>query len=525
MIEPRRVIIVGNGASAWMTAACLNAAVNDGDFRPADITVVGKEATKEEPGWESALPELRQLVAVAGISEVEFLQRVGGTFSHAIRFDDWQENAPWYHAFDHHRPGPIDTSGSNWLSSDHAVPFAETVSSQPALCDAGISALPLPGVSEFPRLNYGYHCDETRLADVFREVAIARSVQHVTDECAAVERGDNGDIVAVNTAGGATVAGDLFVDCTGPEARLISGKLGVPFINSAQWLICDRVASIDIPYQQHYPGKVRPFTLVTAVPSGYIREIPLQDRRILQHIYAADINDANTVEQELRQHAGPAAPQLDVRHQTFASGHRAKPWVGNCVAIGSAFASVDPVASAAPSLGAFGINMLIEHIPLLGDMDPLAYRYNRILADLFYESLDFVELHYRLSARHEPFWREVTAPARRIERLTAKLDFWRKKPPAAPDFEDPHFAGGPPLPDGGLPGDHRAACDTGKLFGLSSYEMLLYGAGFPGYANSAGQSRSQVLDSVTAQLQQARASLPRHEQWLQTVCGMPDYNS
>ncbi|MBT8441473.1 MAG: tryptophan 7-halogenase, partial [Gammaproteobacteria bacterium] len=253
MIEPRRVVIVGNSASAWITAVCLDAVVNDGDFRPADITVVGRDEIRESPGLDATLPDLRHLVAVAGIDEAEFLKRAGGTFSHGIRFVGWRPEACWYHAFDRHRSGPIDTSGIDWLASDHGMPFAETVSAQPALCKDGIAPRPLPGVREFPRLDYGLHLDELRVAGVFRELAAARGLRHIADDCGDVERDDNGRVVALSTAGGARIEGKLFIDCTGIDAQLIGRKPGVPWVESSYSLAGDRVATIDIPYERHYP--------------------------------------------------------------------------------------------------------------------------------------------------------------------------------------------------------------------------------------------------------------------------------
>ena len=529
MMERQRIVIVGNSASAWMTAVCLDAVVNDGGFRPAEITVVGRDEVRENPGLDATLPDLRHVVAVAGIDENEFLKRTGGTFSHGIQFTGWRPEASWYHVFDRHRSGPIDSSGIDWLASDHGIPFAATVSVQPALCEAGISPRPLPGVREFPRLDYGFHLDDCSVAGVFRELAVARGVSHVADGLAGIERDHNELIVAVSTASGLKIDGNLFIDCTGTDALLIGEKLGVPWVDCSASLASDRVASIEIPYEQHYPGRVRPYTLVAAVPEGYVREIPLQDRLIRQCTYSSAITDDETAALVLRDPASEVDRPFEIQYRSIASGYRAKPWAGNCVAIGSSFAGIEPVSSTGPSLCVAGIRMLCEHFPLFGQMSTSAYRYNRILADRYFELLDFVELHYRLSAREDDFWRQAKERARRGERLAAKLDFWRQRPPAAPDFEDPNFPGSPTaaLPDGGLPGDHRPAMDTGGLFGLSSYEMMLYGSGQltdigPRRA-ATGRPRAKVLETVTAQLRQARATLPRHEHWLQTVCGMPDY--
>ncbi|MDZ7645499.1 MAG: tryptophan 7-halogenase [Woeseiaceae bacterium] len=174
--------------------------------------------------------------------------------------------------------------------------------------------------------------------------------------------------------------------------------------------------------------------------------------------------------------------------------------------------------------------MLAEHFPQHGEMAPLAYRFNRILANRFYEILDFINMHYCLTRRTDTaFWREVQRPERINDRLQAKLDFWRVKPPSASDFEDMHLPGQAdlPLPSGGLPGDHRPPVDTAGLWGYESYEAILYGMDFLREECDAwyGPDRPQpaVLRRVIEKLSQAPAKLPRHDAWLQQVLGMPRY--
>src|SRR5690606_31597812 len=154
--------------------------------------------------------------------------------------------------------------------------------------------------------------------------------------------------------------------------------------------------------------------------------------------------------------------------------------------------------------------------------------FNRIMANRFYEILDFINMHYCLTRRTDTaFWREVQRPERINARLQAKLDFWRVKPPTAGDFEDSFFPGQPqaPLPSGGLPGDHRAPIDTAGLWSYESYEAVLYGMDFLLEECDAwyGASRPppQVLRNVLDKLRAAPRKLPPHHLWLQRVVGMP----
>jgi tryptophan halogenase len=162
-------------------------------------------------------------------------------------------------------------------------------------------------------------------------------------------------------------------------------------------------------------------------------------------------------------------------------------------------------------------------------MEPLAFRFNRIMQNRYYEILDFINMHYCLTRRTDTkFWREVGRPERINDRLAAKLDYWRVKPPTSSDFVDQCFPGQAAAPrDQNGTGDARQPVDTGRLWNHHSYEAILYGMDFLhnecdtwfGKERPRPAIHKQVLDSVEA----ARDKLPPHDVWLKRVAGMPDY--
>jgi tryptophan halogenase len=261
-------------------------------------------------------------------------------------------------------------------------------------------------------------------------------------------------------------------------------------------------------------------------------EIPLQDKRSLGYVHCSAFLDEEDAEKELREFEGAHAESLGSRVIPFKVGRREKAWVRNCVSIGLASSFIEPLESTGLYLSDLAAVMLVEHFPYSNNMEPLAFRFNRIMANRFYEVLDFINMHYCLTRRNDTeFWREVQRPERINDRLKAKLEFWRVKPPSPSDFEDQFFPGQPdtPLSSGGLPGDHRSPLDTAALWSHESYETILYGMD---YLNTEcddwyGQQRPDpsVLQHVLDKLKLARQKLPPHDVWLQQVCGMPDYPS
>jgi tryptophan halogenase len=532
MSQPRRVVILGGGSAGWMAAAYLDAALNQPQMRVADITLVESPDVPRIGVGEATIPSINHILAVIGINEVDFLKRTDATFKHAIKYVNWLDGTgdSYYHAFGRRRMQPIDYSTSQWLRSDRSIPFSETISAQPALCEARIGPYPLPGDPKVAQFTYAFHMNALGFADYLCEIATSRGVRHHLDHMTEVELNDDGHIAAIRTREGLRIEGDLFIDCTGFAALLIEKQLGVEWVDCSQWLLSDRAVTIQLPYDVHYPGYVRPNTLATAVSAGWIWEIPLQNRRAWGYVHSSDFVDEHAAERELREFIGPIADDQPARFVPFKVGYRAKAWVKNCIAIGLSAGFIEPLESTGLYLSDLATVMLAEHFPLHGDMEPLAYRYNRIIADRFHEILDFINLHYCLTRRTDnEYWREVGSAARMHDRVRAKLEFWRSKPPSMLDFEDASFPGEPtaPLPSGGFPGDHRPPVDTAGVFGLSSYEAILYGMDFlreecdHWYGNN--RQPTQVLAPIAQRVDLASRHMPKHDTWLQQVCGMPVY--
>jgi len=531
-MTPRRVLIVGGGSSGWMAAAYLDAVLNRDGQKVADISLIESPDVPRIGVGEATIPSINHVLAAIGINEHEFLKRVDGTYKMAIKYVNWLDGQgeSYYHAFSRYRESPVDSSSLNWLMSDRSLPFSETISAQPVICDSCLAPKMIGRWDMGRPFTYAFHMNALQFADYLCEIAISRGVKHHFDHVVDIEMAESGDIAAVQTRSGNRLEADLFIDCTGFASLLIEKKLGVEWVDCSQWLLCDRALTIQVPYEHNYPGYVRPNTLATAVSAGWIWEIPLQNRRAWGYVHASEYVGEDEAENELRAFVGSLADDLPARFVPFKVGYRAKSWVRNCVAIGLSAGFIEPLESTGLYLSDLAAVMLTEHFPNGDDMEPLAFRFNRIVANRFHEILDFINMHYCLTRRTDTeFWREVQRPERIHDRLKAKLDFWRVKPPSPADFEDQFFPGQPdtPLPSGGLPGDHRSPVDTAGVFSLSSYEPILYGMDFLKEECDQwfGTDRppSQVPQRIVERLQMAPQKLPPHDVWLKQVVGMPDY--
>lgn len=529
---PRKVLIVGSGAEAWMTAAHLDGVLNRDGRKFADIAVLDLRGAQQTGVGESTIASFNHALGVMGVDQLEFMRRVDGTFKQSTKFVNWLHAGAhsFHHPFSLERTAPVDTVGRRWLESNRSVPFAETISVQPRLCEMNLAPQML-GPWDFGQpLRFAYHLDEAKLAGYLREVSTTRGITRYADALTGVDMGGDGNVAAVDTASGSRLTADLFIDCSG-SAALLSGKaLQVEWDDCSQWLPCNQVATMQVPYEHFYPGYIRPYTTATALSAGWVLEIPLRDRRSLGYVYCGDFLDQGGAEAELRAFEGRHADSLSVNSSSFKAGRRVNAWVGNCIAVGNSAGMTDPLVSTHLHTCSLAAAMLAEHFPFGDELAPLAFRFNRIMANRFYEILDFVNLHYCLTRRKDTdFWIEAQKRDRVNDRLKAKLDYWHHKPPSRSDFEDQFFPGQPerPLHSSGLPGDYRSPVDTAGLWGYEDYEVLLYGMDFlrEECNDWFGKDRPdpRIQAGVVKRLSIARTKLPPHDLWLRQVFGMPDY--
>ncbi len=531
-MQIKHVLIVGGGSSGWTAAAYLNAALNIGGQKVAEVSLVESPDVPRIGVGEATIPNINQDLAVIGIDELEFMKAVDGTFKQSIRYVNWLENNGkfYHHPFSRFGARFNDDSGRRWLMSDRSVPYMNTISAQPILCEMGLSPKMFKKVDLGIPLGYAFHMNALKFADYLRDFSTARGVTHYLDHVIGVDMHESGNIAAVQTKSGKRIEADLFVDCTGFAAHLIEKKLGIGWVDCSQWLICDRAVTMHVPYEEFYPGKVNPYTTATALSSGWLWDIPLQTKRSRGYVHSSAHISEDDAELELRAVEGAHAESLPSRIVNFKVGRREQQWVANCVSIGLSGGFIEPLESTGLYLSQLASELLAEHFPNTDDMAPLAFRFNRIMANRFYEILDFINMHYCLTRRTDTeFWREIRRPERTNDRLRAKLDYWRIKPPSVSDFADQFFPGQPDshLASGGPLGDNRFPIDTGRLWNHHSYMAILYGMDFlrdecrEWYGDNRPRPavHKQVLDAINS----AQEQLPPHDVWLKRMVGMPDY--
>ena len=172
-------------------------------------------------------------------------------------------------------------------------------------------------------------------------------------------------------------------------------------------------------------------------------------------MYSSAHSDDERAEKILRSYLGAAGADKPVRLLKFEAGYRERQWIHNCVAVGLSAGFFEPLESTGLMLIEVAAAMIAEFFPWNAEFAAPARLYNESMRRRCGKIVNFLKMHYCLSGRTEPFWRDNRLPAGIPEELQCLLAAWRHRPPSHFDFVSDH-----------------------ETFPYFSYQYVLYGMGF-----------------------------------------------
>ncbi len=386
-----RIVVCGSGVAAHLTAVALARQlppairivwVNGADSRDTDLFLGGVTA-----------PSAYAFNLAAGVSEPRLIIDTDSTFSWGTHFQDWGAGkVSWVQCS--HLALPI----VNGVLFHHYLWRLGIGPLEPFLAPAmaarrGVFAHPVAkGPKLLSRAEYGYQINPYSYAAPFAAAARALQVETITADITNVECAE-GTISALHLADGRVISADLFVDCTGPDARLLS-RLGVEAPVGRRL----RAAFSQLHAERIGP----PCRSVIARDFGWQSETSLKTSIARLTVYAPETeSEAIAAHGGSPQHAGE-----------ITLGRRACAWTSNCVAIGHAASVLEPLSHAPMLLLERDINRLLTLVPFTNDMSVERREYNRQSAEDFthaeifnralYETPLQAQSDFWLAARAEP---------------------------------------------------------------------------------------------------------------------------
>lgn len=459
----RSILIVGGGTAGWLTAAYLARFFDIAHNPRIRITLL------ESPGigiigvGEGTFPTIRNTLRYIGIDEASFVHATSATFKQGIRFENWVR-APsggrddhFLHPFEAPFQDGAHSLVAYWLLQDERArpAFAEAMTIQNRVAEAG-RAPKGAGEGDFAGpLDYAYHFDATRMAEVLAERARALGVVHLQGLLTrAALDGASGAIAHLETREHGDLQADLYVDCSGFRAELIGGALDVAFKPVGDVLFTDRALACKLPYETT-DTPLPSYTVASAHAAGWTWDIGLAGARGLGCVYSSAHMSDDAAAQVLERYTGGRSSAATTRLIPFEAGYRTRPWEKNCVAVGLSGGFLEPLESTGVLMIEAAAAMIAELFPHHGPIDGPARRFNELMGARYESIVAFLKLHYCLSRREEPFWRANAEASSIPDRLADLLEQWRYRPPSRFDFVLDH-----------------------ESFSYFNYQYILYGMEF-----------------------------------------------
>lgn len=388
-----RILVCGDGLAARMALAALARQLppttailwtRSGDQQGSDLfygTVTG--------------PSAYAFNLMAGVDERELTLASAAAFSWGTRYAGWGTGRSWMQSFA--LPFPV----IDGVQFHHYAAAAGAGGIDPFV--AGLQAArrgvfvhpPRASANGTPhplsRAEYGYQFDP---ADYGRLFATPERVERIAGTVASVEAAD-GRIAGVTMDDGRVVTADLYVDASGPAARLL-GRLA----DDAPAGRTIAITAHDLPADDQAPLRT-----IRATPLGWESDTPLKGRSRRTVVGAPGDVDG---------------PQATLDRRPLA-------WVGNCVAIGQAAGVAEPLTPAPMLLLERDIDRLLALIPVAGGTAVEAAEYNRRFAEDYDHAALFQQALFVADGLPDgPYWRAARAEAV-PEKLTRKLTMFERR--------------------------------------------------------------------------------------------------
>ena len=351
-----RIVVCGGGLAAHLAAAALARQL------PRSIQVVWvkcRDPRDTDLFYGGVVgPTAYSFNLLAGVSEPRLILGTDTAFSWGTRFDDWGENhRSWVQCF--HLPFPVV---GGVLYHQHLLRIGvgelEPLLLPAAAARRGVFAHPPEnGSGPLSRAEYGYQFNPYTYREPFAAAATSSGAQLIAADISEVECRE-GRIAALRLADGQSVTGDLFVDCTGVDARLLT-PLGVRAPEGRR---------LKAALSHHPGGKLGPpCRTLMARDFGWQSETSLQSGRARLTAYAPE-SEAPALA------AHGATPS---HHAEVVIGRRDVAWAGNCVALGHAAGVLEPLTHAPLLILQREIERLLTLIPVSPDMSVERREFNR----------------------------------------------------------------------------------------------------------------------------------------------------
>jgi len=430
-----RVIILGRDIAAWLSAAAVLRALGR---TGVTVEVVELPSLLSAHDVYASLPALEAFHTLLGFPETDVLRIAAGTFTLGQRFVNFSgPRPPFFHGYGTHGTQISRQPFSQfWFKARQAGLKAEweDFSLNAAAAKQGRFFVPDEDINAFAQCNYGYHLNAVRYAAYVKAQALRMGAlvhqAHVFD----ARQDTDGYVTSLLLGNGAEIAGDLFIDATGPDSLLLGGVMGVEVESWRQWFPCDRTITAAADPLRPLPS----YSQVRALRTGCLHLLPTQDMTGMIYAFSSELSKDDEALQMAAVVAG-LRMRPDAVAAVLTPGRRIRAWDRNVVAVGDAACVFDPLDNVMLDALQLGLAHLVTEFPRDARQPYERDDYNRSMLSAFNRLRDFQIVHYRLNKHmDEVFWdrARMDAPP---DTLAYKIELFKARG-IVPMYDDETFS-------------------------------------------------------------------------------------
>ncbi|RLA31702.1 MAG: hypothetical protein DRR11_10165 [Gammaproteobacteria bacterium] len=416
------IVIAGGGAAGATVAAALAVSLQGSATK---IKLIQPPVDGGNAPCEAVRGGAQSFHQMLGVAEQELLAATRGGYGLGTRFQgfhaDHEEiflplgsHGMTLRLIDfHHYAAKLRNAGASEEYNEYSLSAAA----------AGTGRFSPPGDSDNPAsktLAYDIYVDAGHYAMFWQNCAEDLGVEVLTAKMEAAVIGADRFIESVSLEDGNGVDGDFFIDCS--SDRVLAGCLDEAdaFDDWSRWLPCDQFVSA-LTKKSRQPLL---FMDIEANDYGWVQNTTLSNLAVHNLACSSQHIDAGSAQRLLQEKLGDVTV-FDIQTKTQCAGNYHNHWVNNCVAIGPAALSIEPMEISSLQLVHSAVLRLLGMLPDEKFSPALAQEYNRVTNEECASARDYIILHYMLAGRRSsPFWAQfnnVTLP----DSLQARVELFK----------------------------------------------------------------------------------------------------
>lgn len=401
----KNIIIFGGGTSGWLTAAYITNQLNF----PCNITLIESKTIGPIGVGEGTQPFTSRFLWKAGLSPKQWMKPAQAAFKYGVLLDGWNKE-PYFvdnDFIENHIIGP-ELYAHDYFINKPNKQFVEW-----------LPAYRLAMANKSPKLDGYDHCLSQRsyedwgavhfsafdILDTIHDL-IKDRITYFDTKITEIKSNDDGIEYLLDEQGRKHTA-DLFIDCTGFEAKLINKELNVPFVDISNILPCD--SAVAMPTQFKDPkNECHPYTKATTMTAGWRWTIPTFKQIGNGYVYSSKHITPEQAEKELRDTIGEY--DAKARHVKMRCGASEKVAHKNVIAVGLSAGFVEPLEATGITFTTKIVEALCAGLNFHNGVwnDNLQVAFNAAYINMVTEIISFVWAHYHYSDRDDtPFWQEI----------------------------------------------------------------------------------------------------------------------